>query len=155
MAFLTISSVSSVWKRNWKNEIGHSCGGESTISSRKGAKFERRCDWWLYKERHLAERYFLRLKAFRRIATRYDKKMFTAFLFWVLIVLSPKHIRFNGVPPAGSQQADSPHADSGYAAFVFPQPHSAAAHSVRPTRLWIFAFSPVLPPLSRASRKRT
>lgn len=81
--------------------------------------------------------------------------MFTAFLFWVLIVLSPKHIRFNGVPPAGSQQADSPHADSGYAAFVFPQPHSAAAHSVRPTRLWIFAFSPVLPPLSRASRKRT
>ena len=25
--------------------------GEPTIPSRKGAKFERHCDWWLYKER--------------------------------------------------------------------------------------------------------
>ena len=48
-------------------------GGEPTIPSRKGAKFERHCDWWLYKERHLVEKYFLKLKAFRRIATRYDK----------------------------------------------------------------------------------
>ena len=55
----------------------YSRGGEPTIPSRKGAKFERRCDWWLYKERHLVERYFLRLKAFRRIATRYDKLAFT------------------------------------------------------------------------------
>ncbi|MCB6803779.1 transposase, partial [Enterocloster bolteae] len=28
-------------------------GGEPTIPSRRGAKFERRCDWWFYKERHL------------------------------------------------------------------------------------------------------
>ena len=48
-------------------------GGEPTIPSRRGAKFERRCDWWFYKERHLVENYFLKLKAFRRIATRYDK----------------------------------------------------------------------------------
>lgn len=48
-------------------------GGEPTIPSRKGAKFERRCDWWLYKERHLVEKLFLKLKAYRRIATRYDK----------------------------------------------------------------------------------
>lgn len=48
-------------------------GGEPTIPSRKGAKFERRCDWRLYKERHLVEKLFLKLKAFRRIATRYDK----------------------------------------------------------------------------------
>ena len=47
-------------------------GGEPTIPSRKGAKFERHCDWWLYKERHLVEKYFLKLKGFRRIATRYD-----------------------------------------------------------------------------------
>ncbi len=33
-------------------------GGEPTISSKKGAKFERHCDWWLYKERHLVEKYF-------------------------------------------------------------------------------------------------
>lgn len=48
-------------------------GGEPTIPSRKGAKFERRCDWWLYKERHLVEKLFLKRKAYRRIATRYDK----------------------------------------------------------------------------------
>ena len=48
-------------------------GGEPTIPSRKGAKFERHCEWWLYKERHLVEKLFLKLKAYRRIATRYDK----------------------------------------------------------------------------------
>ena len=42
-------------------------GGEPTIPSRRGAKFERRCDWWFYKARHLVENYFLKLKAFRRI----------------------------------------------------------------------------------------
>lgn len=52
-------------------------GGEPTIPSRKGAKFERLCDWWLYKERHLVEKYFHKLKGFRRIATRYDKLAFT------------------------------------------------------------------------------
>lgn len=52
-------------------------GGEPTIPSRKGAKFERRYDWYLYKERHLVEKFFLKLKAFRRIATRYDKLAFT------------------------------------------------------------------------------
>ena len=30
-------------------------------------------DWWLYKERHLVEIFFLKLKEFRRVATRYDK----------------------------------------------------------------------------------
>ncbi len=39
-------------------------GREPTIPSKKGAKFERRCDWWLYKERHLVEKYFLKLKGF-------------------------------------------------------------------------------------------
>lgn len=48
-------------------------GGEPTIPSRKGAKFERKCDWWRYKERHLVERLFRKLKTYRRIATRYDK----------------------------------------------------------------------------------
>lgn len=43
--------------------------GELTIPSRKGAKFEQHCDWWFYKERHLVETHFLKLKAYRRIAT--------------------------------------------------------------------------------------
>ena len=30
-------------------------------------------DWWLYKERHLVECFFQKLKWFRRTATRYDK----------------------------------------------------------------------------------
>ena len=46
----------------------YSHGGEPTISSRKGAKFDRHCDWWLYKERDLVENYFLKLKVFRRIS---------------------------------------------------------------------------------------
>ena len=48
-------------------------GGKLTIPSRKGAKFERHCDWWIYKERYLVECFFLKLKAYPRIATRYDK----------------------------------------------------------------------------------
>ena len=57
-------------------------GVEPTIPSRKWAKFDRYCDWHLYKERHLVENYFLKLKAFRRIATRYDKlaSTFAAFI---------------------------------------------------------------------------
>jgi transposase len=31
------------------------------------------CDWWLYKERHLVENFFQKLKEFRRVASRYDK----------------------------------------------------------------------------------
>lgn len=60
-------------------------GGEPTIPSKKGAKFERRCDWWLYKERHLLEKYFLKLKGFRRIATRYDKLAYTYMGFVCLV----------------------------------------------------------------------
>ena len=60
-------------------------GGEPTIPSRRGAKFDRRCDWWLYKERHLVENYFLKLKSFRRIATRYDKLAFTYLGFLCIV----------------------------------------------------------------------
>lgn len=52
-------------------------GEEPIIPSKRGAKFECHFDWRLYKERHLVERYFLKLKGFRRIATRYDKLAFT------------------------------------------------------------------------------
>ena len=60
-------------------------GGEPTIPSCRGAKFDRRCDWWLYKERHLVENYFLKLKTFRRIATRYDKLAFTYLGFLCIV----------------------------------------------------------------------
>ena len=41
----------------------HERGGESTIPSRKSNKIQRECDWWLYKERHLVEKLFLKLKS--------------------------------------------------------------------------------------------
>ena len=63
----------------------YSHGGEPTIPSRKGSKFDHHCDWWLYKEKHLVENYFLKLKVFRRIATRYDK-LASTFLGFVCIV---------------------------------------------------------------------
>ena len=31
------------------------------------------CDYFQYRERHLVETFFLKLKEFRRVATRYDK----------------------------------------------------------------------------------
>lgn len=49
------------------------------------------CDFWLYKERHVVECMFGRLKHYRRIATRYEKKSinhmgmlsFASVLLWL------------------------------------------------------------------------
>ncbi len=56
----------------------------ATIPSKSNRKVKRECDWWIYKERHLVEKYFLKLKNFRRIATRYDK-LAHAFLGFICI----------------------------------------------------------------------
>jgi len=51
-------------------------GGEAIIpwkSSRNHPPQNRKCDWHQYKERHLIECFFNKIKHFRRIATRYDK----------------------------------------------------------------------------------
>lgn len=53
------------------------------------------CDFWLYKERHLVDCFFNKIKAFRRVATRYDKlaTSFLAFVYvasiWLLSNLNP------------------------------------------------------------------
>ena len=46
-------------------------------------------DWCLYKERHLVECFFQKLKWFRRIATRYDKldASFLAFVYLASIAI--------------------------------------------------------------------
>lgn len=46
-------------------------------------------DWWLYKERHLVECFFQKLKWFCRIATRYDKldASFLAFVYIAAIAI--------------------------------------------------------------------
>lgn len=58
--------------------------GEYTIPPKSNATTPWRCDWWVYKERHLVECFFLKLKNFRRIATRYDK-LATSFLAFVYL----------------------------------------------------------------------
>lgn len=63
-------------------------GGELTIPSRKGAKFERLCDWWLYKERHLVENFFLKIKAYRRIATRFFKHALACTYLGFIVIAS-------------------------------------------------------------------
>ena len=49
-------------------------GGIAVIPSRIIAKHPRKTDWHTYKERHLVENLFLKLKNNRRFATRYEKK---------------------------------------------------------------------------------
>ncbi len=50
-----------------------SAGVEPVIPPKSNRKRPRACDYVLYKERYLVERFFNRLKHFRGIATRYDK----------------------------------------------------------------------------------
>lgn len=54
----------------------------AVIPSRKHRTIQRKTDWWLFKERHLVECLFNKLKHNRRLATRYDKlsRTFVAFL---------------------------------------------------------------------------
>ncbi len=48
-------------------------GAEPVIPPRSNRKTPRRYDKALYKERNLVERFFSKIKHFRRVATRYDK----------------------------------------------------------------------------------
>ena len=48
-------------------------GAMPVIPPRHNRRRPHACDWDLYKERNAIERFFNKLKHFRRIATRYDK----------------------------------------------------------------------------------
>jgi len=48
-------------------------GGRSTIPTQRDRKHQRPVDPALYRQRNLVERFFNKLKHFRRIATRFDK----------------------------------------------------------------------------------
>ena len=48
-------------------------GAEVVIPPKRNRKVQRHCDADLYKERNRIERFFNKLKQFRRVATRYDK----------------------------------------------------------------------------------
>lgn len=48
-------------------------GMNAVIPSKSNRKQRREIDVHVYKERHLVENFFCRLKQFRRVATRYEK----------------------------------------------------------------------------------
>lgn len=48
-------------------------GGQAVIPSKSNRKLQRVIDTEAYKRRNIIERFFCRIKQFRRIATRYDK----------------------------------------------------------------------------------
>ena len=52
---------------------GRSCGRQRSGPPKENRKTKRACDFALYCERNLVERFFNLLKHFRAIATRYDK----------------------------------------------------------------------------------
>jgi transposase len=66
-----------------------SLGAIPNIPSRKTNKVQRECDWWEYKERHLIECFWQKIKQFRRVATRYDKlaKVFLGFVHLAAILV--------------------------------------------------------------------
>jgi putative transposase len=59
------------------------------IPPKRDRKVQRPCDFVLYKERNLVERFFNKLKQFRRVATRYDKLLanFMGFVKLAAIVI--------------------------------------------------------------------
>ncbi len=65
-------------------------GIEAMIPSRSNALNSRACDWVAYKERHLIECYFGKMKHYRRVFSRFEKKAqnflgflsLTAVLIW-------------------------------------------------------------------------
>ena len=59
--------------------------GITVIPSRRSARHPRKIDWDIYKERHLIENLFLKLKNHRRFSTRYEKK---AFYFHAVVSLA-------------------------------------------------------------------
>lgn len=48
-------------------------GGKAVIPSRSNATTERKTDWIQYKDRNLVERFWSKVKQFRRAATRFEK----------------------------------------------------------------------------------
>lgn len=64
-------------------------GKSYTIPPKSNTKDPWACDYYLYKERHLVECFFQKLKWFRRIATRYDTldSSFLSFVYLASIII--------------------------------------------------------------------
>lgn len=64
-------------------------GATVVIPPKSNSKEPWEVDYYLYKERHLVECFFQKIKWFRRVATRYDKldKSFLAFVYMAAIMI--------------------------------------------------------------------
>lgn len=60
---------------DWQHliELVRQRGGQAHIPTQRDRKVQRSVDRDIYRQRNLVERFFCKLKHFRRIATRYDK----------------------------------------------------------------------------------
>ena len=67
----------------------HDKGAKAVIPPKANRKVQRQFDRHQYRNRNLIERFFARLKQFRRVATRYDKlaSRFESFVVLVAAVL--------------------------------------------------------------------
>ena len=74
-------------------DLVESRGGRAHIPTCRDRKVQRSVDPDLYRQRNLIERFFNKLKHFRRIATRYDKTA-RNFLAAVLLASTRLWIRF-------------------------------------------------------------
>ena len=74
-------------------DLVEAAGGEAHIPTCRDRKVQRSIDPELYRQRNLVERFFNKLKHFRRIATRYEKTA-RNFLAAVLIASTRLWIRF-------------------------------------------------------------
>lgn len=59
-------------------------GAEYVIPAKQNSRNPWEIDWHVYKERHLVECFFNKIKQFRRVATRYDK-LAASFITFVYI----------------------------------------------------------------------
>ena len=64
-------------------------GATYAIPPKSNAREPWEVDWWQYKERHLVECFFNKLKHFWRVATRYDKlsSRFQSFVYLACIMI--------------------------------------------------------------------
>ena len=71
-----------------RRELADALGYEPVVPPKRNFKEQWAYDKELYKQRNKIERFFRRLKRFRRIFTRYDKLdvLFAGFILFVLIV---------------------------------------------------------------------
>lgn len=71
----TVSVVVADRGYDWQNliDLVTQRGGKAHIPTQRDRKVQRSVDRAIYRQRNLVERFFCKLKHFRRIATRYDK----------------------------------------------------------------------------------